>query len=131
MIRDIIPDDVDYFIGAGKEYCELVGFDFDEEVFLAGLVEQVRSPATRFFVLDGKAHCVISLSKSIFGKDVIAKVLSTWGPGGTRCFREAMKWARESGATKIIADANLSPEIARFYKRARMKKYDTNYMGDL
>jgi len=131
MIRDPISEDLDYFIEAGREYTKLVGFDFDEEVFIRTLVTAITSEQVKFFVLDGKAHCIIQLTPSLYGRDIIARVVTTWGKGGTRCLRAAYEWAKEQGATKIIADANLNPKIARVYKELGMKKYDTNYMGDL
>lgn len=71
------------------------------------------------------------LADSVYGDDVVVKILSTWGSGGIDCLRKAIEWAKESGATRIIADAGLEPRIAKFYKRVGMKECDTNYMGEL
>lgn len=131
MIRDPIPDDLDYFVGAGRKYCSLIGLDFDEAIFVRSLTAQLENEFTKFFILDGKAHCIVTITHSGYGKNIIARIISTWGPGGTKCLRAAKQWAKEQGADKIIADANLSPKIAKFYESIGMKEYDTNYMGSL
>lgn len=131
VIRNGTADDIDYFVRAGLKYSELMGFDFDEEIYRQNVLMLLDAPIFICKVIPNKAHCAMMLTPSLFGKDVIAKTVSTWGRGGLKCFRKAMAEAKEKGASKIIADANLSPDIAKFYVSIGMKEQDTNYMGDL
>lgn len=131
MIRGATEDDLGYFIAAARSYAEVIGLDFDEDVFTESFYSLLEAENIFFFVIPNRAHCVIMLTPSLFGNDLVAKVISTWGRGGVDCFRAARKFAKSRGATKIMADANLSQRLVKFYKRVGMKKFDTNFMGDL
>ena len=131
LIREATFDDLDYFVSAGRKYAETIGFLFDEEIYRSSIVSLIESPLVICHVIPAKAHCAIMLTQSMFGNEIIAKVFTTWGRGGTKCFKSAMRVAKEMGASKIIADANLSPQIVRFYEGIGLKQYDTNYMGNL
>ena len=131
MIREPLADDLDYFIDVGKQYAEENGLDFDEGIYLGSLMEIAQNQNVKIYVIPGQSHCIMRLFQSTYGKDVIARVLSTAGKGGIQCFRKARRWAIRRGATKIIADANKEPRIDKFYRRIGMHKQDTNYIGDL
>lgn len=122
---------MDHFIGAGRDFCAITGFSFDDESYAKSLQEILDAENSIVVTGDG-CHCVAMLVPSLYdSRETIARVFSTWGRGGLRCFREVERIAKERGARYMIADQMYDKRIGSFYRRIGMREADTTYIKEL
>ena len=133
-MREANHSDVDYFVQAGKEFCEQTPFKFDQESYRSVIHSLVDDPDV-VSVVDGdpvKCHSVAKLIPNFYNaNEIIAKVFTTWGIGGLRCFIEVEKITKARGAKFIIADSMIAPRIIRFYERQGMTCQDSVFIKEL
>ena len=60
-----------------------------------------------------------------------ARVMSTWGKGGVKCFHHALRWAKDNDIQLFSADSFLDERIEKVYKRSGMSKADVLYVTRL
>ncbi|MCP4934697.1 MAG: hypothetical protein GY927_10955 [bacterium] len=126
--------DIDYLIGAAKAFIPHTPYSFDEGSYTMVAHSLIKDPDSIFIVRGRPAecHCVAKLVSSIYNRDeVIARVVSTWGPGGLKCFDEVERLAYINGAKFIMADLLVEPRMESFYRRLGMTKADTLYFKEL
>jgi len=130
-LRPASRDDIDYFILAGKTFCEHTPFSFDEKSYEA-VVRQLLDDPDCIAIVDGdptKCHCVAKLIPNFYnGNEIIAKVFTTWGPGGLNCFVEVERICKEMGAMFLSADSMIAPRVTRFYERRGLQHFDSVFM---
>jgi len=63
--------------------------------------------------------------------EIIAKVFTTWGQGGLKCFTEVERISKERGAMFLMADSMIAPKIIQCYENIGMKMHDSVFMKRL
>lgn len=133
-MREPTHEDIPYFIRAGRAFSDLTPLGFDSGSYAENVRQMIDSPSV-IAVVDGdpvRAHCAAALTPSLYdASEVIARVYTTWGPGGLRCFREVEKRAKERGARFLIADSFAEPRVMKFYERIGMQQADITYIKEL
>ncbi len=133
-MRKAVHSDINYCVLAGREFCEQTPFEFDEESYSLVVHSLVDDPDV-VFVVDGdpvQCHSVAKLIPNFYNaNEIIAKVFTTWGAGGLRCFVEVERLAKEKGAKFIMADSLREPRIERFYERRGMTIQDSVFIKEL
>ena len=128
MIREAQYSDLPYFYKAAKEFIDLTPFSLDVESYLNNIIQLMESESAGIFT-NGSAHCAVILIPSLYdSNETIARVISTWGAGGLKCFDAAVKWAKENSADILIADSYVEPRMESFYKRFGMVQTDKVYL---
>ena len=128
MIREAEISDLPYFIKAAQEFIEETPFNLDPESYLDQVIDFIQRDDTAIFTT-GSGHCAIVLVPSLYDdKQIIAKVVSTWGSGGLQCFKVAAQWAFDNGASVLMADSYIEPRMKKFYQRFGMVQADIVYM---
>ena len=128
MIREAELSDLPHFIRAAQEFIEETPFNLDPESYLEQVIGLIQSDDAGVFI-SGEGHCAIVLVPSLYdSSELIAKVISTWGKGSLKCFKVAVEWAADQGATVLMADSYIEPRMEKFYLRAGMIPADTVYM---
>lgn len=127
-------EDIGYFVNAGREFAKNTPYSFDEDSYTRLVHEVIKNPQY-LVIVDGdstQCHCAAMLAPSIYNVDeIVARVFTTWGPGGLNCFREVETLAKEEGAKFIIADSFTEPRMMKFYERNGMKPADTVFIKEL
>ena len=134
MIREATLDDAQYFVDAGKAFCEQAKQSFDLQSFADSAFHILTGDDYRVFVYGDPvtAHCGIALTDSMYDKSVrVARVFTTWGDGGIKCFRHAMQWAEDNGIHLFMADSLLDRRIEKLYGRLGMFKADVLFTARL
>ena len=125
-------DDLDYFIQAGREFCEHSPFAFNEPDYARNVLRILDDPIHIVIVEPGLAHCAAQLAPSLYdSSQIIGRVFSTWGTGGLKCFSGVERECQRRGAVFLIADAWLTPRIAKFYRRRGMREADRVFLKEL
>ncbi len=128
MIREAEISDLPYFIKAAQEFIEETPFNLDPESYLNQVIDLIQSDNAAIFTT-GKGHCAVVLVPSLYDENqIIAKIVSTWGKGGLKCFKVASEWASANGATVLMADSYIEPRMEKFYLRTGMTPADIVYM---
>lgn len=124
-------EDIDYFVRAGKEFCEYTPFSFDVKSYSEVIKSLIDDPYC-VLVVDGepaKCHSVAKLVPNFYNaNEIVAKVFTTWGLGGLKCFREVERQCRERGAKFLIADSMIAPRVMKFYERRGMEHQDSVFI---
>lgn len=133
-MRPARHDDIDYFIRAGREFCKETPFAFNAEDYAERVHKIINDPNT-VSIVNGDpvcCHSAATLYPSMYdASQIIARVFTTWGPGGLDCFVEVEHRCRDRGAAFIMADSYIAPRIMRFYKRRGMKRADSVFIKAL
>lgn len=130
-VRKATYDDLDYFIEAGRDFCLHTPFSFDADSYGESVKAILANPDCLAYVT-GTGHSVALLVPNFYNSDeIIAKVFTTWGKGGLKCFREVEKQSRAKGAKFIMADSYIQPRVIKFYERIGMRLADWVYIKDL
>ena len=126
--------DIDYFIKAGMEFCEYTPFSFDAESY-AVVIHNLVDDADCVAIVDGdpvKCHSVAKLIPNFYNADeIVAKVFTTWGPGGLKCFAEVERICKARGARFLMADSMIAPRVQKFYERRGMTQQDSVFIKEL
>lgn len=133
-MREATTDDIDYFIKAGQDFCEYTPFVFDSDSY-ADVIRQLLDDPDCIAIVDGNpthCHCVAKLMPNFYNDgEIIAKVFTTWGHGGLKCFAEVERICKEMGAIFLMADSMIAPKIIKFYENIGMKLNDSVFMKRL
>ena len=131
-IREATIDDLPYFAQAGKEFIKTTAYTLDSDVYFENMLDYIDNPDVGLFVIGAPSgHCGIALIQSMYGKELIGRVVTTWGKGGLKCFKAAEQWAKDHGAKYLIADSLVDPRICKFYERNGMKQIDVLFSKGL
>ncbi len=123
--------DIDYFVRAGREFCENTPYSFDEDGYSMFVHEIIKDPDSIVLVGDG-CHCAAKLVPSFYNPEqLICRVFTTWGAGGLECFREVERIAVIEGADFILADSYIEPRIMKFYELNNMRQTDSVFIKEL
>ncbi len=130
LFRPARHSDIGYFVDVAREFNKSMPYTLDEDSYTISIHELIKDPDA-IFVVKGNpaiAHCLIRLGHSIYNQyEIIARVVSTWGPGGLECFRYAEALAQAEGAHFLIADSFAETRIEKFYLRNGMKEMDKSF----
>ena len=133
-MRNAQHSDMDYFVRAGREYCEYTPFSFNQESYVEVLNNVIDDPDCIFIVSGDPVNChsLAKLTPNFYNaSEIIAKVFSTWGLGGLKCFREVERIAKQRGAKFLLADSMIEPRIIRFYEKTGMVLQDSVFIKEL
>lgn len=131
-IRKAELSDLPYFARAAQEFIKDTIYTLDPEIYLDNMVGFIQNPDIGLFVIgEPSGHCGVGLIQSVYGDETIARVLTTWGDGGLKCFKHAEQWAKERGAKYLMADSLHEPRIRSFYERNGMSQADILYTKGL
>ena len=131
-MRDALQSDIPYFVEAGRQFVQFTPFSFDAESYAEALERIIDAETTVSSVIEGKGHCAATLGPSMFdSRELIARVFTTWGRGGLRCFIDVERKAKKRGAKFIVADSYVEPRIIKFYERRGMFLTDSVYLKAL
>ena len=123
--------DIEYFVRVGKEFCEYTPFSFDAESY-AEIIGSLIDDPDCVSVVGGdpvKCHSVAKLVPNFYNaNEIVAKVFTTWGKGGLKCFAEVEKICRDRGAKFLIADSMIEPRVIKFYEKHGMSHQDSVFM---
>lgn len=133
-MRWATTDDIDYFIQAGKDFCQHTPFVFDAKSYTEVVRELLDDPDC-IAIVDGnptRCHCAAKLMPNFYNdNEIIAKVFTTWGRGGLKCFTEVERICRDRGVMFLMADSMIVPKIIKFYENIGMKMHDSVFMKRL
>ena len=128
MIREATLSDLPYFMRAAHDFVQATPLSLDPESYLNNVIELIYNDDAMIYTT-GSGHCAVILVPSLYDSEqIIAKIITTWGRGGLQCFRAAVKWAAEQGASLLMADSYIEPRIEKFYERFGMIRADNVYM---
>jgi len=128
MIRRAEMLDLPYFLRTAQEFVEHTPFSLDPESYLIQVADMIHRKDMAIFTT-GEGHCAVALMPSMYDTNqIVAKVVSTGGTGGLKCFRKAAKWAQGEGASILIADSYLEPRMDKFYERFGMIQTDSVFI---
>jgi len=128
VIRQAEISDLPYFLRAAQEFIELTPFSLDVESYLDNMIQLISNESSGIFTT-GTGHCVIVLVPSLYNSnEIIGRVISTWGVGGLKCFKHAVRWAKHNGASILMADSFVDTRMESFYKRFGMIQTDRVYL---
>ena len=130
-MRRATTADMAYLLKAGEDFCRETPYSFDRQSYAQTAWHIINSDD--FIVLvDGepaRCHAAAQLAPSMYDvSETIARVFTTWGPGGLKCFRALEKACRDAGASFIIADSFTDDRIASFYRRRGFEQQDKLFM---
>ncbi len=128
MIREAELSDLPYFMRAAQDFVQATPLSLDPESYLNNVIELIYNDDAVIFTT-GFGHCAVILVPSLYDSEqIIARVISTWGRGGLQCFKSSVRWAKEHGASLLMADSYIEPRIEKFYERFGMIRADNVYM---
>ena len=131
MIREANIGDLPYFATAAQEFIQYTPFELDIENYLDNVIEATYDPDVIIYT-SGEGHAAVRLVRSLYCRsELIARVFTTWGKDGLRCFRACEQWAKDHGARYLMADSLMEPRIETFYQRHGMTKADQVYIKEL
>lgn len=125
---------MDYFIRAGEEFCQSTPFTFHAPSYAKNVAGVLTDPEAIAIVFGEPVtgHCVAKLSRNLYNdSEIIARIVTTWGNGGLKCYREVRRQAKKIGANFIRADVYIEPRMAKVYERDGMVLTDGVYTGKL
>jgi hypothetical protein len=133
-VREATFDDAKYFLRAAEKFCKQAGLKYNRNDTADSLFGWFNSASVKMFVLGdpAMAHCIVAVVPSSYDRsERTARVISTWGHGGIKCFHHALRWAKENQIELFSADSFLDERFERVYERAGMSKADVLYVTRL
>lgn len=134
LIREATFDDAKYLIEAGRKFCKKAGLRFNEHDCADTVFGYFTDDRVKIFVRGkpAKGHCIVMVIDGIYDRgETTARVISTWGKGGIKCFHHALRWAKENKIELFCADSLLEERLEEVYKRSGMSKADVLYVTRL
>ena len=130
-MRSAEHNDIDYFVEAGREFCEYTPFSFDAESY-AEVIHELIDDEDCVSMVDGdpvRCHSVAKLMPNFYNaSEIVAKIFTTWGNGGLNCFVEVERICKQRGAGFLMADSMITPKVTRFYERNGMELQDSVFI---
>jgi hypothetical protein len=127
-IRRLAHNDIEYCVNAARKFCEIKERPFDEEHSRSFITATIYN-GHALVALDSNGkptgHSAALVFPDMYSPRLTARVFTTWGKGGLKCFEYLLSVLKMQGVKEVIADCWDGDErLSNYYKK---KGFDKSY----